>query len=90
MRKLVLPVFLLIFILSIAQRMLTVEEAIATALQNNYEIQLAKNDSAVAALDFSYRNAVFVPRINATAGTVWNNNNTSQVLAVEPNARVKG
>ncbi|HEY6504204.1 MAG TPA: TolC family protein [Chitinophagaceae bacterium] len=64
-----------------AQRMLTLEEAIATALQNNYDIRLSRNDSAVAALDYSYRNAVFVPRLNANLGTTWNNNAQKQTLA---------
>jgi hypothetical protein len=36
-----------------AQRMLTLEEAIATALQNNYDIQLSRNDSAVTLEFFS-------------------------------------
>jgi len=51
-----------------AQRMLTLEEAVATALQNNYDIQLSRNDSIVAALDYSYRSIVFFPTINGTAG----------------------
>ena len=51
-----------------AQRVLTVEEAVATALQNNYDIQLSRNDSIVAALDYSYRNVVFLPTINGSAG----------------------
>lgn len=63
-----------------AQKLLTLEEAIATALQHNYDIILAKNDSAVAALDYSYRNAVFLPRLNGNIGTVWNNNDTKQIL----------
>jgi outer membrane protein TolC len=67
-----------------AQRMLTLQEAIATALQNNYDIQLSKNDSLVAALDYSYRNAVFLPRINGTAGVTWNNNNQKQEFATAP------
>jgi len=64
-----------------AQRMLTLEEAIATALQNNYDIQLSKNDSMVAALDYSYRNMVFLPALNGQASTTWNNNNQRQTLA---------
>ncbi len=64
-----------------AQRMLSLQEAIATALQNNYDIQLSKNDSLVAALDYSYRNAVFLPVLNANASTTWNNNNQRQTLA---------
>jgi outer membrane protein TolC len=61
-----------------AQRLLTLEEAIATALQHNYDIVLSKNDSAVAALDYSYRNAIFLPRINANVGSTWTRNNQKQ------------
>ncbi|MFC0774978.1 TolC family protein [Terrimonas alba] len=66
---------------SFAQQLLTLEEAIATALQNNYDIQLSKNDSMVAALDYSYRNAAFLPTLDGTLGTTWNNNNQRQTLA---------
>lgn len=61
-----------------AQTTLTLDEAIATALQNNYDIRVARNDSAIAALDYEYRNAVFLPRINVAAGTVWTANNQRQ------------
>ncbi len=61
-----------------AQTFLTLDDAIAAALKNNYDIILAKNDSAVAALDYSYRNAVFLPRINGTLATNWTNNNQKQ------------
>ncbi len=44
-----------------AQKLLTPEEAIATALQNNYEIRLSRNDSIISAIDYSYRNAAFYP-----------------------------
>jgi outer membrane protein TolC len=64
-----------------AQQVLTLDEAIATALQNNYDIRIARNDSAIAALDYEYRNAVFLPRINAGLGTVWTNNNQKQEFA---------
>src|SRR5690606_4218797 len=63
------------------QRVLTLEEAIATALQNNYDIQLARGDSLVAAIDYSYRNAVFLPSVNINAGATFNNNNQRQTLA---------
>jgi len=64
-----------------AQKLLTIEDAIATALQYNYDIRLSRNDSAVAALDNSYRNAIFLPRLNANAGMVWNKNNQKQNFA---------
>ena len=75
------PAFLLLTNSLQAQRLLTLEEAIATALQHNYDIMLSKNDSAVAALDYSYRNAVFLPRINGNVGATWNKNNQKQDFA---------
>ena len=77
--------FLSLFILtassSYAQRILTVEEAVANALQKNYDIILSRNDSTIAAIDYSYKNAVFLPQLNANAGTLWYNNSQKQTLA---------
>ena len=56
-----------------SQSLLTVEEAVATAIKNNYDIQLLKNDAALAALNKSYANAAFFPRVNGNLGTVFNN-----------------
>jgi len=81
MKKFVLPALLIIGFSSTAQRTLSLEEAIATALKNNYDIQISKNDSIVAALDYSFRYGAFLPQLNATAGTTWNNNNQKQTLA---------
>lgn len=60
------------------QRMLTLDEAIATALKNNYAIQLSKNDSMVAQLNNSYRDAAFYPTLNANTGITFNNNDQLQ------------
>jgi outer membrane protein TolC len=78
MKKLVLPLLLLFGFTAPAQQILTLEEAIATALQNNYDIRLARNDSMVAALDYSFRNAVFLPRLNGTVGQAWTRNQQNQ------------
>jgi len=64
-----------------AQRKLTLEEAVATALQNNYDIRIAKNDSMVAAIDYSFRYGAFLPQLNASVGILWNENNLKQTLA---------
>jgi outer membrane protein len=61
-----------------AQKILTAEEAIATALKNNYDIELLRNDSASYALDNSYAKAAFLPRLNATTGLIFNNNDQKQ------------
>ncbi|MEO5946874.1 MAG: TolC family protein [Chitinophagaceae bacterium] len=81
MKNILLQTLLLVTLSSSAQKILTIEEAIATALQNNYAIQLSKNDSAVAALDYSFRNAAFLPRINGSFGGTYNNNNQRQKFA---------
>jgi hypothetical protein len=64
-----------------AQNKLTVEQAITAALENNYEIKLVRNDSSSYALDNSYARAVFLPRINASTGLVYNNTNQLMVSA---------
>lgn len=64
-----------------AQELLTVEQAVAAAMSNNYDIQLVKNDSVIASLNNSYAYTAFLPTGNATAGVIFNNNNTKQKLA---------
>lgn len=59
---------------SFAQDTLTVEKAIATALNNNYDILLSKEDSASVAISNEYRNAVFLPTLNANSTVLFNNN----------------
>ncbi len=66
---------------SAQQKVLTIEEAVAATLKNNYDIQLLRNDSLVYALDYSYRNAAFLPRVNASGAILFNNNNQKQKLA---------
>jgi Outer membrane protein len=76
-----LLIFIVLSVSASAQKIVTLEEAIANALQKNYDIILSRNDSAIAAIDYSYRDAVFLPRVNATVGTLWNNNSQKQTLS---------
>jgi outer membrane protein len=64
-----------------AQQPMSVEDAIAISLANNYEILLSRNDSSLAALNYSYANFAFYPRLNANGGLLYNNNDSKQVLA---------
>jgi outer membrane protein len=59
---------------------ISLQDAIAFALKNNYDIRLTKNDSASYALDNSFANAAFLPRLNATASKQWNINAQKQEL----------
>ena len=64
-----------------AQDSLTVEQAVAYALKNNFDILLSRNDSAIAAINYDYRNAAFLPRLNASGTFLSNTNNQKQTLA---------
>jgi outer membrane protein TolC len=78
----VLNFFILLFTFpAAAQNKLTVQQAIAATLENNFDIQLLRNDSSSYALDKSYARAAFLPRLNATTGLVYNNNSQKQRLA---------
>jgi outer membrane protein TolC len=65
---------------SFAQDTLTVDEAIATALHNNYDILLSKQDSASIAITNEYRNAVFLPTLNAGSTVIFNRNSQTTKL----------
>ncbi len=65
----------------LAQNKLTIEQAITATIENNYDIQLLRNDSISYALDKHYARAAFLPRLNATTGLVFNNNNQKQAFS---------
>ncbi|MER3471643.1 MAG: TolC family protein [Chitinophagaceae bacterium] len=82
MKTLFLTVGLIFGISAWAQQdSLTVEEAVAVALRNNYDILLSRNDSAIASINYAYINAAFYPRLNATGTYLFNNNAQTQRLA---------
>jgi outer membrane protein TolC len=74
-------VVLLFWNRSSAQDTLTVDKAIATALNNNYDILLSRQDSASIAISNEYRNAVFLPTLNANSTVLFNNNNQRSKFA---------
>jgi len=79
--KIIILFFLLCQFGTLAQEKFTVEQVIAVTLKNNYDIRLVKNDSISYAIDAVYANAVFLPRVNANAGILFNNNSQNQELA---------
>jgi outer membrane protein len=66
--------FLFLFDFAQAQEEITLEQVIALALDNNYDVQIAKNTSAAASTDRSYAWAAFLPQLNGTAAVLWNQN----------------
>jgi outer membrane protein TolC len=75
----ILSLFLLFICSSVfSQRILSIDEVIGTALKNNYDILLVKNEAEVSATDYSYADEALLPQINAAAGKIWNDNNQKQ------------
>lgn len=66
------------FFKSNAQEVLTLEDAVKIALENNYEIKISKNDLRIDQSNVAFGNAGMLPKL--TANVVDNNNvqNTSQ------------
>ncbi len=63
MKKLLPYFFVLIAIQTMAQSGLTLEEAVETALENNYNIKIARNNKSIAENNFSLGNAGFLPTV---------------------------
>lgn len=74
-RSLFVLVFFLVFGEAAARQELTLEQAIALALDKNYDVQLAENSAEVAAINNKYALGALLPTINGTASTVRNINN---------------
>ena len=70
--------FVLVFQQLRSQDVMPLENVIAAALRNNYDILLVRNDSTAVALDYAYANAAFLPRLSGNASKVWNNNDQKQ------------
>ncbi|MBL7734177.1 MAG: TolC family protein [Chitinophagaceae bacterium] len=78
MRRILTVIPILCFIQAQGQPVLSVEEAIAAGLKNNYDILLAKNEAEALAIDYQYANGAFLPQLEGSAGKVWNRNNSQQ------------
>jgi outer membrane protein TolC len=57
-----------------AQELVTLEQVIALALKENYDVQLAQNLALSANTDDKYSAGLLLPQINATAATTWTSN----------------
>jgi outer membrane protein len=68
MKKILLYILVLLPQLSVAQVPFTLKNAIDTALQNNFDIQIARNITEINKLSNTYGVAGGLPSINATAG----------------------
>jgi outer membrane protein TolC len=78
MKRSVIILALFIPLLLQAQNQLTLQSAIDTALQNNLDIQIAKNYVQIAKVSNNYGNAGGLPYINGSAGDNFGSNSLEQ------------
>ena len=55
-----------------AQELVTLDQAIAVALEKNYDIRIARGNSEARNIDKKYSSGLFLPTVNAAASTTWN------------------
>lgn len=72
----VIVLFLLCCISVQAQEVLTKEQAVAVALENNYGVKIAENAVEVAENNTSILNSGFLPTVTGSAGATYNIDNT--------------
>lgn len=89
MKKILLLILVVKFTSSLAQ-VLTAEEAIKLALQNNFDIQLARNSADVAANNNSLGNSGMLPQVNANGALGGSNTALNQTLADGRNTERNG
>lgn len=74
----VIIIFLPAFCLAQTAGTLTYQNVIEAALKNNFDIQIAKNNSTIAETENTYGNAGFLPRVDLNASGTFANNATKQ------------
>ncbi len=60
--------FLLNTTKTITQNVLTVNDAIALAVENNYDLQIARNNTEISSIENSLLNSGYLPKVSASAG----------------------
>ncbi len=77
------------FLPSIAQEKLTLQDAVAQALENNFSIKISKTNVALAENNYTLGNAGFLPVVDVSASQTNSINNVNQVfLTGPPNERI--
>lgn len=73
--------FLLSFSVGFSQEILTKEEAVNLALENNYGIKIADNNLKIAENNKSILNSGYLPTLTGNAGAIYNKDNTEAIFS---------
>jgi outer membrane protein len=85
-KSLLLFIIVLIWGRTYAQPILTLQDAIKIALENNYEIRISSNNSAIDQINFNMANAGMLPAIGAT---ITNNNGIMSTSQTQSDGSVR-
>src|SRR5690606_16463732 len=80
MKRLIFIALFFVPLFGITQPALTMEEAVAIALENNYDIRLVAKDVDVAANNVHIGNAGMLPVVSGDVSASARNQNTTQTL----------
>jgi len=58
-----------------SQKQVLLDEVIGLALENGYDVRLSKNALEAVTADNLFSVGGYLPQLNGTASTTWNNNN---------------
>ena len=70
--------------------LLTIDDAVKMALQNNYAVQIVSNDTVIGKINNNWANAGAVPVVSATANRTIATNNIEQQLQNGTNIKTNG
>ncbi|GAB5475084.1 MAG: TolC family protein [Maribacter sp.] len=73
-----------------AQEVFTLEESIAFAMEKNYDIRIAKNNTAISETETELLNSGYLPRVSASGGASYSDENQSVTFADGNSADVSG
>jgi outer membrane protein TolC len=62
-----------------AQQVLSLDDALQIGLQNNYSVQIARNDAAISSNNVTLGNAGFLPTVGMSGSLIQSINNSDQV-----------
>nr|WP_299343746.1 TolC family protein [Allomuricauda sp.] len=75
---------------AMAQDVLTIDEAIAIALENNYDLRIAKNNTEIADVQASTLNSGYLPSLTASGGVNYSDENQSVLFLDGTSTEVEG
>ena len=81
LKKSLLLLFFALSALTSAQKKLTIDEAVSTALKNNFDILVASNDASIAKVNNTAGNAGMLPTFAITGSGNYGLSNTTQKLS---------